>query len=231
MVELCLSDRLIGRQYGRLTVEFLTCERDKSGRYMLRCRCDCGATTLATKSALKAGNKKSCGCLNRWSNQSSNLAKLTSKIYSGAKADGLTDRELAAALGVSYEAVRAWKRRNKVAVGSEIKSFWCSRRMTANPNIGPPLKYPPTPEVPTRGMMEILKAASFAIEKQIANLESCGMFAPPDLHKQLERMAWILECKGLNANSHNPYIQKGIRNLFYRKAKQEAQIKAVIRQF
>jgi hypothetical protein len=63
MVELCLFDRLIGRRYGLLTVESLTCEQNKFGCFLLQCRCDCGATVLEIKSNLNAGKKKSCGCL------------------------------------------------------------------------------------------------------------------------------------------------------------------------
>lgn len=222
MVELCLSDRLIGRRYGLLTVESLTSERNKAGCFMLRCRCDCGDAALASKSTLNSGKKKSCGCLKVGPKCSSNLAKLTPAIYREAKSSGMTDRQIAKALGVSYGGVKAWKRTNKVAVESATKSFWYSRRMAANPNIGPPSKYPPTPVAPTKRMIEILTGASFAIEEQIARLESAGMFAPSDLPEQLERMAWVLECRGLKGNDCNAYIQKGVRNLFYRKAKQEA---------
>lgn len=52
---------LTGQRFGML--EVLT-ESDRRGRdRMWLCKCDCGQETLAPTSALRSGNKKSCGCL------------------------------------------------------------------------------------------------------------------------------------------------------------------------
>jgi hypothetical protein len=383
MVEIRLSDRLIGRRYGALTVESLTCVQNKMGCYMLLCRCDCGDTALVPKSSLDAGKRKSCGCLvtkfrdltgmqigrlkvvgvipgldkhrkRRWRclcecgksvnvitshltgcsktrscgclsreaareraierNKSGSatrkrwgltkpakehwerlildyvkhnpmcsradivenvgggsrkveryirelarskslsvksfgqgstvrlryfvgtnpravkpkslLARLDPDTYTAAKSDGLTDKQIAATLHVCYSGLKSWKRRNGVRVGSATKSIWYSQRASNNPNIGRPKKYPPTPEVPTEVMREILTAASPAIERQIEILENSGMFAPSDLTEQLERMAWILECKKVSSEEiANAYIQKGVRNRFYTKAKQMRKVR------
>lgn len=52
-----------GLRFERLTVVRL--ERDKSGRKVAVCRCDCGAETTAKPSHLVRGEKRSCGCLRR----------------------------------------------------------------------------------------------------------------------------------------------------------------------
>lgn len=55
---------IIGNKYGKLTV-IETAGRDKWGRVLWRCQCDCGNTEITTKSILDQGKKRSCGCLSR----------------------------------------------------------------------------------------------------------------------------------------------------------------------
>jgi len=71
---------LTGRRYGRLTVigrepgNYVSPEGDTIITRW-RCRCDCGAETVALRTNLNAGLTRSCGCLRRearrrkeWSN-------------------------------------------------------------------------------------------------------------------------------------------------------------------
>lgn len=55
---------MIGRRYGRLTVQEPAPVRDfLSGRRSAwRCLCDCGAEAVVTTTALRSGNTRSCGC-------------------------------------------------------------------------------------------------------------------------------------------------------------------------
>lgn len=53
---------LTGERYGRLTV--LKCVgKDKHGRLMWECQCDCGQRTIVQSGNLRSGHTKSCGCL------------------------------------------------------------------------------------------------------------------------------------------------------------------------
>jgi len=56
-----------GKRHGRLTV-IERVENVDGGAARWLCRCDCGKHTLATGRQLRAGSKKSCGCVNvgRW---------------------------------------------------------------------------------------------------------------------------------------------------------------------
>ena len=51
-----------GRKYKRLTV-IKEIGRDKFGKVLWLCKCDCGGTITATSERLKNGDVKSCGCL------------------------------------------------------------------------------------------------------------------------------------------------------------------------
>lgn len=53
---------LIGRQYGRLTVEALADSSHSGGRRWL-CRCECGNSAVILETNLKRLHTKSCGCL------------------------------------------------------------------------------------------------------------------------------------------------------------------------
>lgn len=54
---------LSGQRFWRLTViEYAG--KDHANKTMWKCVCDCGKETIARSSALKSGDKRSCGCLN-----------------------------------------------------------------------------------------------------------------------------------------------------------------------
>ncbi len=55
---------LTGRRFDRLLV-IGRAENDNRGNTRWRCQCDCGESTTAVGYQLKAGNKRSCGCLQR----------------------------------------------------------------------------------------------------------------------------------------------------------------------
>ena len=55
---------LTGRVFGRLLVVGLA-RRDRPGRYIWQCLCDCDNEKLVAGNDLRYGNTKSCGCLRR----------------------------------------------------------------------------------------------------------------------------------------------------------------------
>lgn len=57
-----LAIDLTGKTYGLLTVTKLSEQRIRNA-VTWECKCSCGKTTTATAGNLKAGHKKSCGCL------------------------------------------------------------------------------------------------------------------------------------------------------------------------
>ena len=55
---------IAGQRYGRLTaIKF--CGKDRNGKSMWLCVCDCGKETVCSLNNLRKGNTKSCGCLSR----------------------------------------------------------------------------------------------------------------------------------------------------------------------
>lgn len=54
---------LTGQRFGRLTVLREEPQRDKYGRVMWICRCDCGNIVSVAGTDLRRGSTKSCGCL------------------------------------------------------------------------------------------------------------------------------------------------------------------------
>lgn len=56
---------LTGRRFGKLVVQSKAKERDKAGRVLWNCVCDCGNTFVAPAGQLNAGYRRSCGCLSR----------------------------------------------------------------------------------------------------------------------------------------------------------------------
>jgi len=53
--------RAIGEKFNQLTViEYIG--KNKGGKFLFKCLCDCGQITTADISALQSGGKKSCGC-------------------------------------------------------------------------------------------------------------------------------------------------------------------------
>lgn len=56
---------LTGERFGRLLVLRKEQERGLDGQVCWRCQCDCGNQVITTTGQLRAGYKKSCGCLSR----------------------------------------------------------------------------------------------------------------------------------------------------------------------
>ena len=53
---------MIGQRFGRLTV-LEECGRNKDGRVMWKCKCDCGEEVIVQGKLLRDGRTQSCGCL------------------------------------------------------------------------------------------------------------------------------------------------------------------------
>lgn len=63
-----------GNRFGRLTVlRLYRIKKSRGSELMAECKCDCGATCIATVTTLARGTKKSCGCLQRESVSSLSL--------------------------------------------------------------------------------------------------------------------------------------------------------------
>jgi hypothetical protein len=58
-----MKQELIGQQFERLLV-ISAAGRDKWGKSLWLCRCNCGVERIVEGTNLKSGNTKSCGCLN-----------------------------------------------------------------------------------------------------------------------------------------------------------------------
>ncbi len=56
------KSNLIGQKFGRLVVLQLA-GKDKWGKYVWLCMCDCGKEKIILEGHLRSGNTKSCGCL------------------------------------------------------------------------------------------------------------------------------------------------------------------------
>ena len=54
---------LTGQRFGKL-VAIEEAGKNKSGRVLWRCRCDCGNERVVQTKLLRAGSAKSCGCSN-----------------------------------------------------------------------------------------------------------------------------------------------------------------------
>jgi hypothetical protein len=55
-------EELIGKKFHKLyALEFYS--KDKTKRVLIKCICDCGKEVIVTTSALRSGQRKSCGCL------------------------------------------------------------------------------------------------------------------------------------------------------------------------
>ena len=61
---MALVKDLTGQKFGRLTV-VERAENTPQGKARWLCKCECGGTTVATKSDLDLGKVKSCGCLRK----------------------------------------------------------------------------------------------------------------------------------------------------------------------
>jgi hypothetical protein len=56
---------IIGQRFGRLVVLAETTRRDRAGNILWKCRCDCKRTCFTTRTRLRRGNTRSCGCLRK----------------------------------------------------------------------------------------------------------------------------------------------------------------------
>ena len=59
------SEDLTGQRFGMLTVLSRSEKRGGSGQALWNCQCDCGGQVATSTGQLKAGYRKSCGCLSR----------------------------------------------------------------------------------------------------------------------------------------------------------------------
>lgn len=57
-----MTDKLLGRRFGRLTVTGLSDARD-GGKLVWICLCECGNGSMVRGTHLKQGRTRSCGCL------------------------------------------------------------------------------------------------------------------------------------------------------------------------
>ena len=60
-----ITENYIGVKFNKLTVVEKTDQKQKDGKILYKCICDCGQEVLANITDLKRGHKKSCGCLKR----------------------------------------------------------------------------------------------------------------------------------------------------------------------
>lgn len=61
-----ISVNIIGQKYGLLTVvDEVKVYSGGRKKYLVKCVCECGQTTLAEKSKVKCGATRSCGCLQK----------------------------------------------------------------------------------------------------------------------------------------------------------------------
>lgn len=63
MLQETLTKSLVGQRFGKLTVLEMLPERNKYGRIMYRCKCDCGNIVDVLGNSLVVGSTSSCGCL------------------------------------------------------------------------------------------------------------------------------------------------------------------------
>lgn len=76
-----LDLKLVGEKFNRLTVLRETSDRDKGGRLLWECRCECGTITKVPKHAITSGNTKSCGCWRRESLSQVHRAKIVGQTF------------------------------------------------------------------------------------------------------------------------------------------------------
>lgn len=62
------TKNLIGKRFGRLVVLEMLEDRNKHGRILYRCKCDCGNEVIALAYCLTQHHTSSCGCLNSYYN-------------------------------------------------------------------------------------------------------------------------------------------------------------------
>ena len=59
----CMEREMIGKVFGKLTVVSLAKKESPYGKRLWNCQCKCGNTCLVSTAILRAGRKRSCGCL------------------------------------------------------------------------------------------------------------------------------------------------------------------------
>lgn len=59
------SEDLTGQRFGMLTVLSRSEGKGNNGQVLWNCKCDCGGRVVTSTGQLKAGYRKSCGCLSR----------------------------------------------------------------------------------------------------------------------------------------------------------------------
>ena len=65
---------ITGQKFNRWTVLKKSDRKDKRGKWLWECRCECGTIGLVTANSLKTGNSKSCGC---WKKEQTSTTKTT----------------------------------------------------------------------------------------------------------------------------------------------------------
>ena len=83
---------LTNQKFTRLTVIKKNEEKDKFGKYLWVCLCDCGTLKKLPTGSLASGRTKSCGCLNRERTKERNATKINNLI--GEKFGRLTVQEI-----------------------------------------------------------------------------------------------------------------------------------------
>ena len=92
-----------GLQVGKLTFIEELPEKDKYGRYFVRCKCVCGSTPIIRKNAFLCGKTASCGCLQRAAVVKTNLAKRAAPGWSNFGDIYAAYRRGAVRRGLSFE--------------------------------------------------------------------------------------------------------------------------------
>lgn len=126
-----LDEKFIGERFGKLIVQRWDTEKHK-----WECKCDCGKTTYTTKTKLKNGHTKSCGCL-IYGHDPKRLKDITGRRFGRLVAiehTGYTDRgqsiwRFQCDCGNIYEAQSA-----PVVYGSVISCGCYNREKTAKKN-------------------------------------------------------------------------------------------------
>lgn len=73
---------LTGQRFGRLTV-IRAAEREKGGRVMWECQCDCGRSVTVRSYSLIKGQTRSCGCIRMNDFTGQRFGKLTALRWTG----------------------------------------------------------------------------------------------------------------------------------------------------
>ena len=72
---------LTGQKFNMLTVLRRAPKNDSSGRAMWECQCDCGNLTIVKGTAIRKGETKSCGCLQRTMSSIINQKDITGQRF------------------------------------------------------------------------------------------------------------------------------------------------------